>query len=98
MDLADVEMVKEFDDVFFDEFSSLAPPHEVEFHIDLIPGMTPIGKVPYISVSSIRDEGDVESASRIIRAGFYQTELLTLGSVGSLFEEEGWFYADVHRL
>ena len=40
-------VVSEFVDIFPDELPSLPPHREVEFGIDLVPGATPISKVPY---------------------------------------------------
>ena len=42
----DVPVVSEFVDIFPDKLSSLPPHREVEFGIDLVPGDTPISKVP----------------------------------------------------
>jgi len=44
--LEDIPMVREFPDVFPDEIPYMPPLREVEFYIDLIPGATPISKVP----------------------------------------------------
>ena len=43
----DVPIVSEFVDVFPDELPSLPLHREVEFGINLVPGATPISKVPY---------------------------------------------------
>ncbi|GJZ49934.1 hypothetical protein Tco_0604124 [Tanacetum coccineum] len=39
--------VREFEDVFLEDFSGLPPQRQVEFRIDLVPGATPIAKSPY---------------------------------------------------
>ncbi|GJT17806.1 hypothetical protein Tco_0876512 [Tanacetum coccineum] len=39
--------VREFPDVFPEELPGIPPDRQVEFHIDLIPGSTPIAKTPY---------------------------------------------------
>lgn len=41
-------MIREFSDVFLDDFPSLPPKKEIEFAIDLAPGTSPISKTPYI--------------------------------------------------
>lgn len=45
--VSDVEVVFEFLDVFPDDLPGLPPDKKVEFHIDLIPGATPVAKAPY---------------------------------------------------
>jgi hypothetical protein len=40
-------VVEEFMDVFLEELPGMPPEREVEFYIDLIPGMAPIAKRPY---------------------------------------------------
>lgn len=42
-----VPIVCEFTNVFPEDLSSLPPEREIEFGIDVIPGMTPISKPPY---------------------------------------------------
>ncbi|GJU59360.1 putative reverse transcriptase domain-containing protein [Tanacetum coccineum] len=37
----------DFTDVFLEDLSGLPPQRQVEFHIDLIPGATPVAKSPY---------------------------------------------------
>jgi hypothetical protein len=40
-------VAEEFMDVFPEELLGMPPEREVEFYIDLIPGMAPIAKRPY---------------------------------------------------
>lgn len=47
VELADVDVVREYPDVFPDELPGLPPPREVEFQIDLVPGAAPVAKEPY---------------------------------------------------
>jgi hypothetical protein len=42
-----ISVVEEFMDVFPEELPGMPPEREVEFYIDLIPGMAPIAKRPY---------------------------------------------------
>ncbi|XP_028758745.1 uncharacterized protein LOC114717715 [Neltuma alba] len=42
-----IEVVKEFPEVFPQGVSSLPPEREVEFSIELVPGTAPISKAPY---------------------------------------------------
>ena len=45
--LCDILVVCEFLDVFPEELPGLPPDREVEFKIELVPGMTPISRRPY---------------------------------------------------
>jgi hypothetical protein len=42
-----ISVVEEFMDVFPEELPGMPPEREVEFYIDLIPGIAPIAKRPY---------------------------------------------------
>ena len=46
-ELADVRIVCRFPDVSFKELSGLPSSQGIEFEIELLPGTTPISKVPY---------------------------------------------------
>jgi hypothetical protein len=45
--LEDIPMVNEFQDVFPQELPGMPPDREIEFGIDLIPGIAPIAQEPY---------------------------------------------------
>ncbi|GJS87974.1 putative reverse transcriptase domain-containing protein [Tanacetum coccineum] len=45
--LGDISVVRDFEDVFPEDLSGIPPQRQVEFHIDLVPGATPIAKSPY---------------------------------------------------
>ena len=47
VDLSQILMVQKFSDVFFDDLPGLPPKKEIYFHIDLVPGSSPISKLPY---------------------------------------------------
>ena len=40
-------VISEYPDIFPDELVSLPTEREVDFKIDLVPGTTPISKIPY---------------------------------------------------
>ncbi|KAJ9555926.1 hypothetical protein OSB04_010540 [Centaurea solstitialis] len=46
-EVADVDVVREFPDVFPEDLPGLPPERQVEFHIDLTPGVAPIARAPY---------------------------------------------------
>nr|GFA22431.1 putative reverse transcriptase domain-containing protein [Tanacetum cinerariifolium] len=43
----DVPVICDFPEVFPEDLPGLSPPRRVEFHIDLIPGATPVARAPY---------------------------------------------------
>ena len=43
----DVLVVREFPEVFPEELPGLPPSRQIEFHIDLVPGATPVARAPY---------------------------------------------------
>ncbi|GJS74710.1 putative reverse transcriptase domain-containing protein [Tanacetum coccineum] len=45
--LEDVPIVRDFPEVFHDDFLSFPPTRQVEFQIDLIPGAAPVARAPY---------------------------------------------------
>ncbi|KAJ9547942.1 hypothetical protein OSB04_020485 [Centaurea solstitialis] len=45
--IQDIPVVREFPKVFPEELPGLPPQRQVEFHIDLVPGVGPIAKSPY---------------------------------------------------
>ncbi|GJV95602.1 putative reverse transcriptase domain-containing protein [Tanacetum coccineum] len=45
--LSNISVVREFEDVFPEDLSGLPPQRQVEFCIDLVPGVTPVAKSPY---------------------------------------------------
>nr|GEX19732.1 putative reverse transcriptase domain-containing protein [Tanacetum cinerariifolium] len=45
--ISDIPVVRDFTDVFPKDLSGLPPQRQVEFRIDLVPGVTPVAKSPY---------------------------------------------------
>ena len=45
--LEEIEVVRDFLDVFSEDLPGLPPVREIEFSIDIIPGVGPISKAPY---------------------------------------------------
>ncbi|KAI3692424.1 hypothetical protein L6452_32239 [Arctium lappa] len=43
----DVDVVREYPDVFSEDLPGLPPERQVEFHVDLTPGAAPIARAPY---------------------------------------------------
>ena len=46
-ELKEVPVVNEFEDVFPEELPGLPPEREIEFEIELLPGVSPISQAPY---------------------------------------------------
>ena len=52
----DTPIVSEFVDIFSDELPNLPLHRDVEFGVDLVPGVTPISKAPYcLSPTELRE-------------------------------------------
>jgi hypothetical protein len=47
LNLEDIHVVQEFSDVFSDDMPRMPPERVIEFKIELLPGTSPIAKVPY---------------------------------------------------
>ncbi|GJX14209.1 putative reverse transcriptase domain-containing protein [Tanacetum coccineum] len=45
--LEDVPVIRDFPEVFPEDLPGLSPPRQVEFRIDLIPGVAPVARAPY---------------------------------------------------
>ncbi|GKA27559.1 hypothetical protein Tco_0713727, partial [Tanacetum coccineum] len=45
--LEDVPIVQDFPEVFPEDLSGLPPTRQVEFQIDLVPGVAPVARAPY---------------------------------------------------
>ena len=43
----DVPVVREYPNVFLEDLTGVPPERQVEFRIDLVPGVAPIAKAPY---------------------------------------------------
>nr|GEW80919.1 putative reverse transcriptase domain-containing protein [Tanacetum cinerariifolium] len=57
--LKDVPIIRDFPEVFPEDLSGLPPSRQVKFQIDLIPGATPIARVPYrLAPSEMKELSD----------------------------------------
>ncbi|GKB15533.1 putative reverse transcriptase domain-containing protein [Tanacetum coccineum] len=57
--LQDVPIVKNFPEVFPEDFPGLPPTRQVEFHIDLVPGAAPLARAPYrLAPSEMKELAD----------------------------------------
>ncbi|GJX21238.1 putative reverse transcriptase domain-containing protein [Tanacetum coccineum] len=57
--LEDVPIVRDFPEVFPEDFSGIPPTQQVEFQIELIPGAAPVARVPYrLALSEMKELSD----------------------------------------
>ncbi|GJV34215.1 putative reverse transcriptase domain-containing protein [Tanacetum coccineum] len=71
----EIEVVRDFPEVFPDDLSGLPPVREIEFRIELIPGATPVAKSPYRLAPSESEElsGQLkELQEKDLRSGYHQ--------------------------
>lgn len=54
--LDDVPIVRDFPEVFPEELPGIPPARQVEFHIELVPGVAPVAKAPYRLAPSEMEE------------------------------------------
>ncbi|GKG50962.1 hypothetical protein Tco_0539086, partial [Tanacetum coccineum] len=45
--MEDVPVIRDFPEVFPEDLPGLLPPRQVEFRIDLVPGVAPVVRAPY---------------------------------------------------
>ncbi|XP_071687821.1 uncharacterized protein [Rutidosis leptorrhynchoides] len=77
--LENIDVVREFPDVFPDELRGLPPVREVEFSIDLIPGSQPISKAPY-RMAPLELQELKEQLQEFIDCGFIQPSVSPWGA------------------
>ena len=76
----DIPVVKEFPDVFSKELPRLPPDREVEFTIDLVPGISPISKAPYrMALTEIKELK--EKLQELLDKGFIQPSASPWGAL-----------------
>ncbi|GKA68213.1 hypothetical protein Tco_0768130 [Tanacetum coccineum] len=86
--LSDIPTIRDFEDIFSDDLSGLPPQRQVEIHIDLIPGATPVAKSPYRL--ALREMPRLsEKTSRVARQRIYSAKSLTMESASFVCQEEG---------
>ncbi|CAL1400329.1 unnamed protein product [Linum trigynum] len=75
----DVEVVREFPDVFPEELPGLPPEREVEFDIELVPGTTPISMAPY-RMAPIELKELKEQLQELLDKGFIRPSISPWGA------------------
>ncbi|GKD58403.1 putative reverse transcriptase domain-containing protein [Tanacetum coccineum] len=67
--LEDMPVIHDFIEVFPEEFPGLPPPRQVEFRIDLVPGVAPVARAPYRLAPSEMRELSVQ-LQELLKKGF----------------------------
>ncbi|GJT03347.1 putative reverse transcriptase domain-containing protein [Tanacetum coccineum] len=88
--LKDVLVIRNFPEVFPDDFPGLPTPRQVEFKINLVPGAAPVARAPYRLAPSKMKELSGTVGERI-----YSPEFIIVGSSGVVCKEEGWILSNV---
>ncbi|GJU03656.1 putative reverse transcriptase domain-containing protein [Tanacetum coccineum] len=77
--LEDVLVIRDFPDVFPDDFPRLPPPRQVEFKINLVPGAAPIARTPYRLAPSKMKELSVQ-LKELLEKGFIRPSSSSWGA------------------
>ncbi|GJS46536.1 putative reverse transcriptase domain-containing protein [Tanacetum coccineum] len=75
--LEDVPVIRNFPEVFPEELPGLPPPRQVEFQIDLVPGVVPVARAPYRLASSEMKELLIQ-LQELLEKGFIHVKQVTL--------------------
>ncbi|GJS42196.1 putative reverse transcriptase domain-containing protein [Tanacetum coccineum] len=95
--LEDVPIVQNFPEVFPKDLSGFPPTRQVEFHIDLIPGVAPVARAPYrLAPSKMKELSN--QVQELSNKGFIRPSSSPWGSSNRVCQEEGWIISNVHRL
>ena len=94
--LDQVPMVKEFPYVFPNKLLRMPPDREIEFCIDLAPGIQPISIPPYRIAPAKLRELKVQLQDMPLR--LHSPKYITVGYSDALCEEKGWVNAVMHEL
>ncbi|GJV37489.1 hypothetical protein Tco_1409966 [Tanacetum coccineum] len=80
-----------------EDLPGLPPTRQVEFQIDLKPGVAPVARALY-RLAPFEMKELLDQLQELIRQRLYKAQFLTLGSSGLVCQEEGWIVLNVHRL
>nr|GEU94994.1 hypothetical protein [Tanacetum cinerariifolium] len=75
--LEDMPIVRDISEVFLEDFPGLPPARQVEFQIDLVPGVAPVTRAPY-RLASVREE-DIPKTVFRTRYGHYEFQVILFG-------------------
>ncbi|XP_073304131.1 uncharacterized protein [Primulina huaijiensis] len=89
VDVNDIEIVREYSDVFADDVPGLPPDREVEFVIDVVPGTAPISKAPYRMAPTEMKELK-NQLQKLLDKGFIRPSSSPWGGTSIVCEKERW--------
>ncbi|GKC10078.1 putative reverse transcriptase domain-containing protein [Tanacetum coccineum] len=75
--MEDVPIIRDFHEVFPEEFPGLPLPRQVEFRIDLVPGVAPLARAPYRLASSEMRELSIQ-LQELLEKGFIRYHQLRI--------------------
>ncbi|GJY08874.1 putative reverse transcriptase domain-containing protein [Tanacetum coccineum] len=89
--LEEVPIVQDFPDAFPEDLSGLPPTRQVEFQIDLIPGVAPVAQEPYrLAASEMKElvRSNWKKLKELSPTRAYKTSSTTLGSSRSCLSQK----------
>ena len=95
--IQDIPIVRDFPEVFLEDFPGLPPVCSVEFRIDLVPGATPVAKSPYRLAPSEMQEL-ASQLQELADKGFIRPSSSPWGGPNPIRKEERRDFPNVHRL
>ncbi|GJV48563.1 putative reverse transcriptase domain-containing protein [Tanacetum coccineum] len=76
--IEDVPIARDFPEVFLEDLPGLPPTHQVEFHIELIPGAAPVARAPY-HLAPAKMKELAEHLKELSNKGFIRSSSSPLG-------------------
>ncbi|XP_070029088.1 uncharacterized protein [Nicotiana sylvestris] len=95
--LESVPVVNEFPDVFPDELPGIPPDREIDFGIDVMPGMQPISIPQYRMALAELKELKIQLKD-LLEKGFIRPSVSPWGCTGFVCKKERWVAMDVYCL
>ncbi|KAJ4948041.1 hypothetical protein NE237_000047 [Protea cynaroides] len=87
--MEDIDVVRDYPEVFLEELPGLPPDRAAEFVIDLIPGAAPVSKAPYRMAPTELKELKVQ-LQELLDKGYIRPSISPWGGTGVVRKEEGW--------
>nr|GEV16289.1 reverse transcriptase domain-containing protein [Tanacetum cinerariifolium] len=87
--LKDVSIVREFSRVFPEDLPGISPARQIEFQIDLVPGVAPVARAPYrLAPSKMKEllrvrEEDIPKTAFRTRYGHYEFQVMPFGLINT---------------
>ncbi|GJU44622.1 putative reverse transcriptase domain-containing protein [Tanacetum coccineum] len=95
--LEDVPVIRNFLEVFPDDLSGLPPPRQVEFKIDLVPGVAPVARAPYRLAPSEMKELS-EQLKELLEKGFIRPSSSPWGAPVQVYIQKFNLRSGYHQL